>query len=76
VDREILIRLQGTGKKYQAMVISGEPDPASASLEDWVNYREHLRSLPAKDDSVSVALAIANTQIRKLQATQDQVITV
>lgn len=49
------------------MVISGEPDPASASLEDWLVYREHLRTLPAKDESVSVALAIANTQIRKLQ---------
>ena len=49
------------------MVISGEPDPESASLEEWLVYRDHLRSLPAKDDSLSVALAIANTQIRKLQ---------
>lgn len=49
------------------MVISGEPDPESASLEDWLVYRDHLRSLPAKDDSLSVALAIANTLIRKLQ---------
>mgnify|MGYP003648981411 CR=1 FL=1 len=56
----------------QAMVISGEPDPSSASLQDWLKYREHLRSLPAKDDSVSVALAIANTQIRKFQGTSDQ----
>lgn len=54
------------------MVISGEPDPTSASLEDWLKYREHLRSMPAKDDNVSVALAIANTQIRKLQGTSDQ----
>lgn len=54
------------------MVISGEPDPTSASLEDWLAYREHLRSLPAKDESVSVAMAIANTQIRKLQDTARQ----
>ena len=54
------------------MVISGEPDPTSASLEDWLKYREHLRSMPAKHDNVSVALAIANTQIRKLQGTSDQ----
>lgn len=51
------------------MVISGEPDPSSASLEDWLTYREHLRTLPVKDQSVSVALAVANTQIRKLQDT-------
>jgi len=49
------------------MVISGEPDPESASLKDWLVYRDHLRSLPPKDDRLSVALAIANTQIRKLQ---------
>ena len=52
------------------MVISGEPDPISASLEDWVSYREHLRSLPEKDESVSLAMAIANTQIHKLQQTE------
>lgn len=56
------------------MVISGEPDPASASLEDWLSYREHLRSLPAKDESVSVALAIANTQIRKLKRADDRIV--
>ncbi|MFT5487528.1 MAG: hypothetical protein ACI9JL_001326 [Paracoccaceae bacterium] len=59
-------------EQRQAMVISGEPDPTSASLDDWLAYREHLRSLPAKDESVSVGLAIANTQIRKLQNTADQ----
>lgn len=49
------------------MVIRGEPDPSSASLEDWVSYREHLRALPDKDQSVSVAMAVANVQIQKLQ---------
>ena len=49
------------------MVISGEPDPESTSLEYWLVYRDHLRSLPTKDDRLSVALAIANTQIRNLQ---------
>lgn len=58
------------------MTISGEPDPISASLEDWLTYREHLRSLPAKDENVSVALAIANTQIRKLQGTKSSGATV
>jgi hypothetical protein len=56
------------------MVISGEPDPTSASVEDWLTYREHLRTLPAKDEGVSVALAIANTQIRKLQNTESGIV--
>lgn len=51
------------------MVIRGEPDQASASIEDWIAYREHLRSLPDKDASVSVALAVANARIQKLQQT-------
>ncbi len=50
-----------------AMVIRGEPDPISASLDEWVTYRDHLRALPEKDQSVSVALAVANAQIQKLQ---------
>ena len=64
-------RPRGTGEQWQAMVISGEPDPISASLEDWLVYREHLRSLPARDESVSVALAIANAQIRKRHGPDD-----
>lgn len=49
------------------MVIRGEPDQDSASVEDWIAYREYLRSLPDKDESVSVALAVANARIQKLQ---------
>ena len=58
-----------------AMVIRGEPDPISASLEEWVNYREHLRALPEKDKSVSVAIAVANAQIQKLQQTGESKLT-
>ncbi len=47
------------------MVLSGEPDQATASLQDWAAYRDHLRSLPVGDESVRGALAIA--QIQKLQ---------
>lgn len=50
------------------MVIRGEPDPATASIEDWVAHREHLRSLPFPDEGVYVALAIANAQIQKLKS--------
>jgi hypothetical protein len=49
------------------MVIRGEPDQASATLGDWVTYRDHLKSLPEKDESVSLALAVANARIHKLQ---------
>tara|TARA_R110000787_G_scaffold15565_1_gene48266 strand:- start:38 stop:223 length:186 start_codon:yes stop_codon:yes gene_type:complete len=54
------------------MLISGEPDPSTASLEDWVAYREHLRVLPVRDETVSVALAIANAQIQKLRTAADE----
>lgn len=54
------------------MVIRGEPDQASASLGDWVTYRDHLKSLAVKDESVSVALAIANARIQKLQQSGDK----
>ena len=49
------------------MVIRGEPDPASASIDDWVAYRDHLKSLQGSDESVRVALAVAQAQIQKLQ---------
>lgn len=57
------------------MVIRGEPDPISASLEEWVSYREQLRTLPEKDQSVSVAIAVANARIQKLQQTDDGELT-
>lgn len=58
------------------MVIRGEPDQASASVEEWLAYREYLRSLPEKDESVSVALAVANAQIHKLQQIEDRPVRV
>jgi hypothetical protein len=50
------------------MGITGEPDPKSASLEDWMAYRDRLRSMPANDETVRVSLAVANAQILKLQS--------
>ncbi|MGB0632446.1 MAG: hypothetical protein ACPGRZ_17285 [Alphaproteobacteria bacterium] len=54
------------------MVIRGEPDPGSASIDDWVAYREHLKSLPGRDESIRVALAVAQAQIQKLQQTNGE----
>ena len=45
------------------MVIRGEPDSNSASIDDWVAYREHLKSLPSQDESIRVALAVAKAGI-------------
>lgn len=49
------------------MVFRGEPDSNSASIDDWVAYREHLKSLPSQDERIRVALAVAQAQIQKLQ---------
>ena len=49
------------------MVFRGEPDSNSASIDDWVAYREHLKSLPSQDERRRVALAVAQAQIQKLQ---------
>lgn len=53
------------------MVIRGEPDPASASIDDWIAYREHLKSLGDGDESIRLALAIAQAQIHKLASEED-----
>ena len=66
------IQMSDSGEQ-QTMVILGEPDPASASLDDWLVYRNHLRGLAGKDENVSVALAVANAQIQKLQPSRDPV---
>lgn len=47
--------------------IIGEPDPTSATLEDWRAWRRELASLPQNDDSVRLAIAIAEAQIAKLR---------
>ena len=49
------------------MVFRGESDSNSASIDDWVAYREHLKSLPSQDERIRVALAVAQAQIQKLQ---------
>ena len=54
---ELAWLLRGLKKRVVgcSMVIRGEPDPDSASIDDWVAYREHLRSLPGQDESIRVA---------------------
>ena len=49
------------------MIFRGESDSNSASIDDWVAYREYLKSMPSQDESIRVALAVAQAQIQKLQ---------
>jgi hypothetical protein len=49
--------------------IIGEPDPATATLEDWRAWRRNLSVLPQDDDSVRLAVAVAEAQIAKLRLT-------
>jgi len=49
------------------MTITGEPNPETATLDDWRAWRQTLLTLPRDDDSVRVALAVAEAQIAKLR---------
>ena len=58
------------GKKelqIRPMVMRGEPDPASVSIDEWVKYRDHLKSLPGRDESIHIALVVAQARIQKLR---------
>jgi hypothetical protein len=48
------------------MKITGEPNPETATLEDWRAWRLELLSLPRHDDSVRVALAVAEAKTVKV----------
>ena len=47
--------------------IVGEPDPTTATIEEWRAWRRDLAALPQDDDSVRVAIAVAEAQIAKLR---------
>jgi hypothetical protein len=44
-----------------------EPEPATATLEDWEVYRRRVGPLAGRDPSMRLALAVAETQIAKLR---------
>jgi hypothetical protein len=56
------------GKPSRLKVI-GEPDPTTATLDDWRAWRRNLSVLPQDDDSVRLAIAVAEAQIAKLRRT-------
>lgn len=49
------------------MKVVGEPDPATATLDDWRAWRRELAALPQDDENVRVAIAVAEAQIAKLR---------
>ncbi len=44
-----------------------EPEPATATLEDWETYRRRVGPLAGRDPSMRLALAVAEAQIAKLR---------
>jgi len=47
--------------------IVGEPDLATATLDDWRAWRRDLATLPQDDENVRIAIAVAEAQIAKLR---------
>ena len=48
------------------LIIDGEPDFATGSMEDWIQYREKLATLPQADENVRLAISVAEARIAKL----------
>ena len=48
------------------VVIEGEPDLATGTLEDWMAFRQTLAALPQDDENVRIAIAVAHARIEKL----------
>jgi len=44
-----------------------EPEPATATLEDWVAYSRRVGPLAGRDPAMRLALAVAAVQIAKLR---------
>ncbi len=48
------------------LIIDGEPDLVTGTLEDWIHYREKLANLPQDDENVRLAITVAEARIAKL----------
>ena len=56
----------GYRKTPSRLIIEGEPDLVTGTLDDWVHYRENLAALPQDDENVRLAIAVAEARIAKL----------
>ena len=48
------------------LIIEGEPDLMTGTLDDWIHYREKLATLKQTDETVRLAITIAEARIAKL----------
>jgi hypothetical protein len=60
-------RKEGRRENISRTAIRGEPDPATATLEDRRSWRHDLAALPQDDEGVRIAIAVAEAQIAKLR---------
>lgn len=56
----------GQGENPRGIVIEGEPDPLTGTVEDWQRYRDRLAALPQSDSTVRLAIAVAEARIDAL----------
>ena len=56
----------GRRNKPPRLIIEGEPDLATGTLDDWIHYREKLATLPQNDENVRLAITVAEARIAKL----------
>ena len=56
----------GDRKTPPRLIIEGEPDLATGTLDDWIHYREKLATLNQADESVKLAITVAEARIAKL----------
>jgi len=58
----------GNGRRNSPprLIIEGEPDLATGTLDDWIHYREKLATLPQNDENVRLAITVAEARIAKL----------
>lgn len=48
------------------LIIEGEPDLVTGTLDDWIHYREKLANLPQNDENVRVSITVTEARIAKL----------
>ena len=49
------------------VIIEGEPDFATGTLDQWMAFRQTLTALPQNDENVQIAMAVAHARIEKLR---------
>lgn len=57
---------RGPGRTPPRLVIEGEPDLVTGTLDEWIHFREKLATLPQDDENVRLAISVAEARIAKL----------